>query len=327
MNQFNESNQSNEPTSHNKNGLEKAVIIADIISKGLVPILVLVVAQLVQIASKNQDVQVELNKLAVEILTTSPENLGEGQKEIRGWAIKVLEKNSNISFAEKAIETLKKEPLNLGKPNTLSYSDARDRLFAEVYNFKPIGIYTGLEITLSEKDDLSPRAEAFQQGMNTEHIWPQSRGATEEARSDLHNLYPETTRANSIRSNKRFDEIPDMKTTTWLRQSEQLSEIPKKDLNEYSESTSDRFEPRESVKGDIARTMFYFHYTYLDQLDDANKEYFDQQKSILCQWHKLDPVDKNEISRNKKIVTIQGNENPFIENPNQADKVYCSQEN
>lgn len=316
-----EENQTVEKT---RDWLDRAAVIADIFSKALVPILVLVVGQAVNMTLKNQDVQVELNKLAVKILTTSPEDLGEGQKEIRAWAIKVLEKGSGITFDEKAIETLKQEPLNLGEPSPLSYSDARDHLFAEVYEFNLIGIYTGYKVTLSPESNESPRRAAYRNGINVEHIWPQSKGAKDDAKSDLHNLYPAFVKVNSARSSLRFDEIPDSETTKWFREDEELNTIPSQDINEYSELTTDRFEPRDSVKGDIARTMFYFHSTYQERLNKDEKEYFEQQKTILCQWHELDPVDDSEIIRNNKISAIQGNLNSFITNPDRANREYCS---
>ena len=40
--------------------------------------------------------------------------------------------------------------------------------------------------------------------MNTEHTWPQSKGATGAAKSDLHHLFPTDSKANSIRGNHPF---------------------------------------------------------------------------------------------------------------------------
>jgi endonuclease I len=41
----------------------------------------------------------------------------------------------------------------------------------------------------------------------------------------------------------------------------------------------------------------------------------------LRQWNIIDPVDQAEINRNDKVEQIQGNRNPFIDDPELADLV------
>jgi endonuclease I len=38
-------------------------------------------------------------------------------------------------------------------------------------------------------------------------------------------------------------------------------------------------------------------------------------------WHKEDPIDQNEIDRNKLIFSLQNNTNPFIDNPELVDQI------
>ena len=96
--------------------------------------------------------------------------------------------------------------------------------------------------------------------MNCEHIWPQSMYETitnNNMKSDMHHLRPCKENANSYRSNKPFNESPDNTTNNWLWLSYNYSNIPSNNISEYSENNSTIFEPREDVKGDIARAVGY----------------------------------------------------------------------
>ena len=86
------------------------------------------------------------------------------------------------------------------------------------------------------------------------------------------------------------------------------------DLEKYSEKDEEdcRFEPRESVKGDIARAMFYFYAIYQSIADGINSNFFNNQKAILYQWHLADPPTAAELQRSTLIAAEQGNENPFL---------------
>jgi len=43
--------------------------------------------------------------------------------------------------------------------------------------------------------------------------------------------------------------------------------------------------------------------------------------SILKEWNNQDPPSKHELQRNSKIKKIQGNKNPYINNPKLAKKI------
>ena len=126
----------------------------------------------------------------------------------------------------------------------------------------------------------------------------------------MHHLRPCKDNVNSARSNKPFSEINDYITNTWYWLEYSLNNIPQNNINQYSESASDTFEPREDIKGDIARAMFYF-YTIYQNVADA--DFFNIQKEILYQWHLDDPVVNAEITRTWAIASYQNNiPNPFI---------------
>lgn len=207
--------------------------------------------------------------------------------------------------------------------DSLGYRKARDFMFSELDNDNGIvrGVYSGFEQPVNPNSD-NPRQDAFQneRGLNAEHSWPQSKGATGIAKSDLHHLFPAQVRVNSRRGSLPFAEIDDLQTRWWIIGSDQLDSIPNTNIDGYSEATKIAFEPRERVKGDIARAQFYFYTIYQDQAD-AN--FFNQQQDTLCAWNALDPVDEVETIRNQAIASQQKNENPFVIDSSLANRLYC----
>ncbi|MBI64877.1 MAG: hypothetical protein CMG64_01095 [Candidatus Marinimicrobia bacterium] len=195
---------------------------------------------------------------------------------------------------------------------TLSYNNARDILYSEIdidNNNKVYCIYTNYNVTLPSNVD--PSTYLYENGMNCEHIWPQSMyEGTSPMKSDMHHLRPCKENANSYRSNKPFNESQDSLTNNWLWLSYNNSNTPNTYIDEYSENGSSVFEPREDKKGDIARTIFYFYTIYSDVSDNS---FFEQQKNILFNWHEQDPVEESEITRTWLIANYQNNiPNPFI---------------
>lgn len=148
--------------------------------------------------------------------------------------------------------------------------------------------------------------------MNTEHTWPQSKGARREpARGDLHHLYPTNNPANSARSNHPFGEVDGEDATRNCPLSQKGSIInPKtgKKSNTYG------FQPPKEHRGNVARAMFYVCARYGYKLDSLEEYY-------LRKWHKEDPVDRNEMERNEGIEEVQGNRNPFIDFPELVSRI------
>lgn len=220
-----------------------------------------------------------------------------------------------------------------GTTDNISYDDARDILYSQIDIYDDTlltGIYTGFTIALDLNAD--PSTDAFNKGINAEHSWPQSKGAsTEPARSDMHILFPAYSRANSARGNHPFYEIPDQETDTWWRLDQDVSNPDGNVVNEYSEyrdshpnsSYSASWEPRESVKGDIARAVFYFYTMYKTQANNADPIFFEIQKYFLRNWNSVDAVSTTEYERTCAIADIQGNEvNPFVIDPSLVERAY-----
>ena len=213
-----------------------------------------------------------------------------------------------------------------GDPRPLGYDLARDSMYARIYNDETNtieGTYSGFQITVDPSEG-DPSAIAADKGINTEHTWPQSKGAGQEpARSDLHILVPTRQQVNSARSNLPFGESPDTDTDTWYFEDQTQSSPPEADRPLWSELLSgQKFEPRHSVKGNVARAAFYFVTIYPNR---ANFSFFDAQRDTLLAWHERDPVDATEMRRNLTQAGYQDNAlNPFVLDATLAERAYGS---
>lgn len=114
------------------------------------------------------------------------------------------------------------------------------------------------------------------------------------AYTDLHNLVPSTGEVNMDRSNFRFTT---MNETDFV--------YGKCDMK--IDFKGKRVTPPKNVRGDIARTYLYMSDRYDIRLSDGQRKMFDA-------WNKQDPIDQWEIEKNKRIKSVQGNSNPYIEN-------------
>ena len=246
----------------------------------------------------------------------------------------VLLASLSVLLAEVIAPSLYEEALwdylvdNYKTSATMGYDVARDVLYGEI-DSQPDNqlscIYTNFTITLDP--DLDPSTNAFSQGINCEHTWPQSYGADQEPqRSDMHHLYPCKDNVNSSRSNSPFGEIPDYETDVWYRYAEILNTIPTSNIDEYSEKDNyadDQWEPREASKGNIARSMFYFYTMYFD---DIQHTFMNNQMSDLYEWHLQDPADEDEIARTWAIAGYQENmPNPFVIDETLIERIWYYQ--
>ena len=212
-----------------------------------------------------------------------------------------------------------------GDPRPLGYDLARDSMYARIYNEANTveGTYSGYQITVDPSQG-DPSAIAAGKDINTEHTWPQSKGAGQEpARSNLHILVPTRDEVNSARSNLPYGDSPDADTDQWFFEDQVRTSPPTTDLPLWSELLSNqRFEPRHSVKGDVARAVFYFVTVYPNRADFS---FFEAQRDTLLAWHEQDPVDATEMRRNLLQASYQDNAlNPYVVDPSLADRVYGS---
>ncbi|MFQ6171356.1 endonuclease [Oryzobacter sp. R7] len=153
---------------------------------------------------------------------------------------------------------------------------------------------------------------------NREHTWAQSHGGFGTVAgpgTDVHHLRPEDVTVNSTRGNKDFD-------------------LGGSAVSQCSDcwTDSDSFEPRDAVKGDVARMLFYMAVRYNGDDGFADLELnntvngstaFHGKLSVLLQWNTEDPVDGFEMRRNDRIhAAWQGNRNPFIDHPEWATSIW-----
>ncbi|PKG82000.1 hypothetical protein CXF85_15825 [Colwellia sp. 75C3] len=187
-------------------------------------------------------------------------------------------------------------------------------------------LYTGRSI--AKADNGSGSASSNQDFWNREHTWAKSHGFPETSQlgyTDIHHLRPTDVSMNSDRGNRDFD----------------IGGTPNDEAPENM-STTDTWEPRDNVKGDVARMMFYMDVRYdagtestmpdlilVDSVGTATSTLSDGTGKLgkLCtlfDWHSQDPVDTVETNRNHNIYEYQGNRNPFIDHPEWVDSLYAS---
>ncbi len=212
---------------------------------------------------------------------------------------------------------------------TLDLTAAKDTLYLVVERTDQDsveGIYSGYRLPLPDGVDPSQFLYLNGTGINLEHVYPQSKGADEgmAGHSDMHHLFPARVAVNEARASFPFADIPDAQTKTWFRGDMSMTTIPQTDIDSYSESRDGAFEPREAVKGNIARAIFYFYTMYRDDADAADPNFFGEQRPVLCAWHLADPVDDAEMTRSSRIAHYQdGKENPFVLDCTAALRAYC----
>ena len=122
------------------------------------------------------------------------------------------------------------------------------------------GIYTNYTVTIDPSQD--PRPQTNAQNMNCEHSWPQSMGAGSEPQKATCTIYILAEEMSiHLEGNKPYADIDDNETDKWWRLDYYETNIPSEYIDEFSEVDNDnnKFEPREDVKGNIARSMFYFY--------------------------------------------------------------------
>ncbi|HEU5185038.1 MAG TPA: endonuclease [Gemmatimonadaceae bacterium] len=199
----------------------------------------------------------------------------------------------------------------LCRTRALSYDNIRDSMYANIEdpdnNDLLADIYTGRVATVNS------RATALTADFNTEHSWPQSKGAQDfPAMTDVHHLFPADEVANSQRSNLPFGVV--VGTPTWMSPDpDGDGDVSKRGLDANNREV---FEPRNAKKGDIARAILYFYARYnLRRTASFTLENFNIEEPVLLQWVAADPPDAFERQRNSLAFRVQGNRNPFVDRP------------
>lgn len=144
---------------------------------------------------------------------------------------------------------------------------------------------------------------------NREHVYARSLGnpnlGTSGPGADAHHLRPSDVGWNSMRGNKKFA-----------------------DGSGNSGTVGSNWYPGDEWKGDVARMMMYMYLRYGNQClptdvgvgstiaTDPN------MINLFLEWNVEDPVSNFELQRNPALEGIQGNRNPFIDNPAFATQIW-----
>lgn len=197
---------------------------------------------------------------------------------------------------------------------------------------------------------------------NREHIWSKSHGDFEDedgyvyeesqggyalgAHTDAHHLVPADRRINSTKSNRFFDDCHDGLNDE--NRQEVMFEENGIDMPTGNYICGDwYFEPRDEIKGDVARMLFYMViryegedgdfvdleltndlYLYEDiaiSIKNSKLPYY-ENLAVLLRWHLEDPVDQWELDRNEAIYGFQGNRNPFVDHPELVELIWGTPE-
>ena len=225
----------------------------------------------------------------------------------------------NISLTDASFRKNLSEVINKGFVHK-TYKEAYD-IIAESDedpndSSRCICLYSGRSIS---KTDHSPST-----GFNREHTWAKSHGFKNDSSSnpycDCHHLRVTGMTINSTRSNSDFYEF---------KEGESYKVI---DGCKYTPSL---FEPRDEVKGDVARIMFYMATMYgfdglynLTLTNDTTTKPNDHGNGkfgnldTLVKWSIEDPVSQTEIYRNNVVYSYQKNRNPYIDHPEYVAYAY-----
>jgi len=185
---------------------------------------------------------------------------------------------------------------------------------------KIVMIYSGRSLPAD-----SAGADPYQT-WNREHIWAKSHGfprVNMSAHTDLHHIRPCEISLNRLRGDSMFAELS-------LAGGEPVVEAP----GARVDTQRSVFTPPTSVRGDIARMLFYMDIRYegddprepnlkivdtlpndLEHGVDSNGTGYHGYLRTLIKWHQDDPVDDFERQRNERVFERQKNRNPFIDHP------------
>ncbi len=145
---------------------------------------------------------------------------------------------------------------------------------------------------------------------NREHVYPKSLGSpnlgTEGPGADAHHLRPADVQRNSSRGSRKFAD----------------------GSGNSGPTAQGHWYPGDEWKGDVARMMMYMYIRYgnrtlpknvgvgVTTVSDPN------MLQLFLEWNAEDPVSQLELQRNPLLENLQGNRNPFIDNPAFATKIW-----
>ncbi|WP_264554533.1 endonuclease [Flavobacterium sp. N1946] len=158
----------------------------------------------------------------------------------------------------------------------------------------------------SRNKDLSCHTSSCSGLWVREHVYPRSLGTPNldfvGAGSDAHNLRSIDSDRNNARSNRIFEEGSGIQMSY--------------------QTLSGNWYPGNDWKGDVARIIMYMYVRYPSQClasavgaGSSSFSPFGDMPNVFLEWNAQDPVSQYERNRNNILQNLQGNRNPFIDNP------------
>ena len=194
-------------------------------------------------------------------------------------------------------------------------------MYSDIPGETPAYVY---EFSQNECGNYTQEGDCF----NREHSFPKSwfGGEILPMYTDLFHIYPTDGWVNNKRMNFPFGTTA---SPTWTSTNgSRLGPCS------YTGYTGTVFEPVDSYKGDFARSYFYMAVRYYgedsewpgsDMADGSQPKPW--ALNMLLEWDQSDPVSQKETDRNEAVFLIQGNRNPFIDNPDYATQIWSTPSN
>ncbi|HAH08205.1 MAG TPA: hypothetical protein DCM05_17050 [Elusimicrobia bacterium] len=202
------------------------------------------------------------------------------------------------------------------------YGEARDYMYSTADNVTVNGVkgiidaYSGLFLPgtsgsggqYKEPGDANEDGYSDRDGVNAEHVWPQSFFNRQlPMRSDLHHLMATLAHPNSVRGHLPFGEVTD----------------PEYSNKGGAKMGNGVFEPPDFTKGRVARAVLYFYARYGDRsvFQGDSRGFFGPKVEMLLRWNREHPPTEFEKRRNDLVERWQGNRNPFVDDPSLAERI------
>jgi len=271
------------------------------------------------IAKENYEVQKFFDKNDVDAFFSS-ENGALLKKIIVQGKTYYMQQDGDL--ADEDVATID-DTIFSAKDSTYSFGKSKRLLALKVYPQHQKAFYSNCDYKIKEKKlILLPKTCGFHYRKNKirseriewEHIVPawhfghqlhcwqnggrmtcrQTNSKFRQMEADMHNLVPAIGEINGDRSNFRYAMI-EGEERLYGKVDMEIA-FPKK-----------KAEPREEVRGDIARTYFYMRDRYGLRISRT-------QEKMFIAWNNLDPVSRWEREKNQIIKELQGDENLYITN-------------
>lgn len=161
---------------------------------------------------------------------------------------------------------------------------------------------------------------------NREHSVPNSwwGGGQDTMYTDIFHLYPTDGYVNGMRANYPFGECA----------GGTVYGTGKRGNSTFAGYSGIVFEPADEYKGDFARTYFYMATRYMTKtvnwksgegsvvFSGGYPGMTNYAVNLFLQWSRNDPVSAVERNRNEAVYSLQGNRNPFIDNPELVEYIW-----